>query len=78
MAFTVVFLKIHVLWDVALQHHNWASIFRHLTDDGYRVKGGVDSVTSASKSVRYLNCTICTFMTWMQVVDLGVGVNNLS
>jgi hypothetical protein len=40
--------------------------------------GGVDFVTSASKSFRHLNCTICAFMTWMQVVDLRVGVYNWS
>jgi len=38
--------------------------------------GGFDFVTSASKSVRHLNCTTCTFITWMQVVDLRVGVHN--
>jgi len=38
--------------------------------------GGVDFVTSGSKSVRYLNYTICTLMTWMQVIDLRVGVHN--
>jgi len=43
-------------------------------DDG----GGVDFVTSASKPVRHLNCTICTFMTLMQVVYLRVGVHNPS
>jgi hypothetical protein len=40
--------------------------------------GEVDFVTSVSKSVRHLNCTICTFMTWMRIVDLSVGVRNPS
>jgi len=38
--------------------------------------GGLDFVTSASKSVRHLNCTTCIFITWMQVVDLRAGVHN--
>jgi hypothetical protein len=40
--------------------------------------GGVDFVTSASKSVRHLNCTVCTFMTWMHVVYMRLSVHNPS